>query len=88
MAAQPEWSVMLGGQYEPYDAPTASAIEEAFQRGDEEVQATIDGKLYVIVLKPPMKQQLSSDPTRQRAIQRRPAPADEAATTVCVAYGV
>ena len=80
---------MLGGQFEPYDAPTASAIEEAFQRGEEEVQATIDGKLYVIVLKPPMKQQLSSsDPTRQRAIQRRPAPADEAATTVCVAYGV
>ena len=71
MAARPEWSVMLGGRFEPYDAQVASVIEEAFQRRDAEVQATIDGRLYVIVLKPPnaMKQRSwsvagSSAPTR------------------------
>ena len=71
---------MLGGRFEPYDAQVASVIEEAFQRRDAEVQATIDGRLYVIVLEPPnaMKQRLSSDPGRWRAVRRRPAPSSSA----------
>jgi len=68
---------MLSGQFAPYDAPVSRAIEEAFQRGDDEIIATIRGSQYVIALKPPsaMKQQLVSDPSRQRAVRRVPAPA-------------
>ena len=46
------WSVLLAGRYADYDAQVASAIEEAYQRGDAEARVNISGKPYLISFTP------------------------------------
>ena len=46
------WSVLLSDRYADYDAQVASAIEEAYQRGDAEARVNISGKPYLISFTP------------------------------------
>lgn len=76
------WSVMLAGAFKAYEPHISLAIEEAYQRGDDEAAVTVRGTKYLITFTPrtAMKQKLASDPTKQRAVRRQDnAPAQVAA---------
>ena len=46
------WSVMLGGQFKPYDQDVIDRIESAYQAGNTEVLVSVRGTNYIIALKP------------------------------------
>ena len=64
------WEVKLEGRFTPYDQDTSSHIEECRARGDVQAEITVKGRAYIVVLIPPMRQQLKDDPTRQRTVRR------------------
>lgn len=66
------WSVMLGGQFKPYDQDVIDRIESAYQAGNTEVLVSVRGTNYIIALKPAsaMKQKLENDHTKVRKVQR------------------
>ena len=82
------WSVLLEGQYRPYDAAVADQIERAFSHGDDDVCLDIRGRPYIICFKPRdgMRQKQGSDPKRSRPVRREdPAPRTEPEATARLA---
>jgi len=67
------WAVQLAGSFKPYEADVSAAIEQSFRRGDDEVDVTIRGQMYIIAFST-MRQKLRSDPSRQRRLQRTAPP--------------
>eukprot|EP00967_Tisochrysis_lutea_P107409 scaffold165681_cov29-Tisochrysis_lutea.AAC.1 len=67
-----EWTVLLGRSFRPYDRAVSRVIEEAYARRDliDEVEIEVRGTKYVVVFST-MRQELKSDPSRWREVQRR-----------------
>ena len=63
------WSVMLGGQFVPYEDAAQRTIEAAFLRGDRSVEVCVRGTEYILQLAEPFKQVVKSDSSRARAVQ-------------------
>ena len=72
--ARSMWSVRLSGAFKPYDAECSAAIEEAYQRGDEEAAVRVAGQRYIIDFAK-MTQCPASDRTRRRPVRRTAPPA-------------
>ena len=78
-ASEPSWQVLLGGNFESYDADTQHTLEGMFRRGDSEAVITVAGRRYLVqLLAAPAgdgngcryQQVAADDPTKVRPVRR------------------
>lgn len=70
--ARAEWLVHLGGSFQPFDPDVSQVIEEAYARRQliDEVEVRVRNTEYLVAFST-MRQQLKSNPSRWRQVQRR-----------------
>ncbi|KAL1529207.1 hypothetical protein AB1Y20_000163 [Prymnesium parvum] len=65
------WQVWLNRSFQPYESPHVQrSLEEAFQRGEAQLEVEVRGQAYVVEFHPQCRQVLKGDPSKTRAVRR------------------